>query len=426
MKSSASLTNRQKARPPAHTKLTVLGSTGSIGLNTLDIVRQFPQKFRIEALSCRNSIERLVEQIKEFKPRLVCVDTNEQVRELRETFGRGDSGPETVFVWGAEGLAQISSDPEVDLVVAGIVGAAGLGPTFSAVEAGKTVAVANKEPLVMAGELFVKTAKKTGAKLLPTDSEHNAIFQALHDEPPERIARLILTASGGPFRDLPLEEFEKITLAEALNHPNWEMGRKISIDSATMMNKGLEIIEAHWLFNTPVENIDVLMQRESIIHSMVEFIDGSFLAQMGLPDMRVPIAYCLGWPERLPLKIPRMDPVSLKKLHFEAIDPNRFPCLSISVKAAKQGGGSPAVLNGANEEVVYAFSNEEIRFVDIAKTLASVMRKLDETLQQTATDFADEIPNFLLNIKSLEDAVQADQWGREQARKVLDIGRKVR
>ena len=426
MKSSASLTNRQKARPPAHTKLTVLGSTGSIGLNTLDIVRQFPQKFRIEALSCRNSIERLVEQIKEFKPRLVCVDTNEQVRELRETFGRGDSGPETVFVWGAEGLAQISSDPEVDLVVAGIVGAAGLGPTFSAVEAGKTVAVANKEPLVMAGELFVKTAKKTGAKLLPTDSEHNAIFQALHDEPPERIARLILTASGGPFRDLPLEEFEKITLAEALNHPNWVMGRKISIDSATMMNKGLEIIEAHWLFNTPVEKIDVLMQRESIIHSMVEFIDGSFLAQMGLPDMRVPIAYCLSWPERLPLKIPRMDPVSLKKLHFEAIDPNRFPCLSISVKAAKQGGGSPAVLNGANEEVVYAFSNEEIRFVDIAKTLASVMRKLDETLQQTATDFADEIPNFLLNIKSLEDAVQADQWGREQARKVLDIGRKVR
>ena len=426
MKSSASLTNRQKARPPAHTKLTVLGSTGSIGLNTLDIVRQFPQKFRIEALSCRKSIERLVEQIKEFKPRLVCVDTNEQVRELRETFGRGDSGPETVFVWGTEGLAQISSDPEVDLVVAGIVGAAGLGPTFSAVEAGKTVAVANKEPLVMAGELFVKTAKKTGAKLLPTDSEHNAIFQALHDEPPERIARLILTASGGPFRDLPLEEFEKITLAEALNHPNWEMGRKISIDSATMMNKGLEIIEAHWLFNTPVEKIDVLMQRESIIHSMVEFIDGSFLAQMGLPDMRVPIAYCLGWPERLPLKIPRMDPVSLKKLHFEAIDPNRFPCLSISVKAAKQGGGSPAVLNGANEEVVYAFSNEEIRFVDIAKTLASVMRKLDETLQQTATDFADEIPNFLLNIKSLEDAVQADQWGREQARKVLDIGRKVR
>jgi len=400
-------------------KLTVLGSTGSIGLNTLDIIRQFPQKFRIEALSCRNSIESLSEQIKEFKPRLVCVDTAKQASELRESFSNGKSGPETVFVWGTEGLKQISSDPEVDLVVAGIVGAAGLEPTFAAVEAGKIVAVANKEPLVMAGELFIQTAKKTGAKLLPTDSEHNAIFQALHDEPPERIAKLILTASGGPFRDLPLDEFEKITLAEALNHPNWEMGRKITIDSATMMNKGLEIIEAHWLFNTPVDKIDVLMQRESIIHSMVEFIDGSFLAQMGLPDMRVPIAYCLGWPERLPLKIPRLDPVALNALHFEAIDEQRFPCLPLSLKVAKQGGGAPAVLNGANEKVVAAFLNEEIRFVDIAKTLASVMQDLDETLQQTAQGSLADIPDFLLKIKTLEDALQADQWGREQAGKVL-------
>ena len=400
-------------------KLTVLGSTGSIGLNTLDIIRQFPHKFRIEALSCRNSIESLSEQIKEFKPRLVCVDTAKQASELRESFRSGNSCPETEFVWGTEGLKQISSDPEVDLVVAGIVGAAGLEPTFAAVEAGKIVAVANKEPLVMAGELFIQTAKKTGAKLLPTDSEHNAIFQALHDEPPERIARLILTASGGPFRDLPLDEFEKITLAEALNHPNWEMGRKITIDSATMMNKGLEIIEAHWLFNTPVDKIDVLMQRESIIHSMVEFIDGSFLAQMGLPDMRVPIAYCLGWPERLPLKIPRLDPVSLNALHFEAIDEQRFPCLPLSLKVAKQGGGAPAVLNGANEKVVAAFLNEEIRFVDIAKTLASVMQDLDETLQQTAQGSLADIPDFLLKIKTLEDALQADQWGREQAGKVL-------
>ena len=400
-------------------KLTVLGSTGSIGLNTLDIIRQFPQKFRIEALSCRNSIESLSEQIKEFKPRLVCVDTAKQASELRESFSNGKSGPETVFVWGTEGLKQISSDPEVDLVVAGIVGAAGLEPTFAAVEAGKIVAVANKEPLVMAGELFIQTAKKTGAKLLPTDSEHNAIFQALHDEPPERIAKLILTASGGPFRDLPLDEFEKITLAEALNHPNWEMGRKITIDSATMMNKGLEIIEAHWLFNTPVDKIDVLMQRESIIHSMVEFIDGSFLAQMGLPDMRVPIAYCLGWPERLPLKIPRLDPVALNALHFEAIDEQRFPCLPLSLKVAKQGGGAPAVLNGANEKVVAAFLNEEIRFVDIANILASVMQGFDETLELTAQDSLADIPDFLLKIKTLEDALQADQWGREQAGKVL-------
>ena len=414
MKSSVSISIGQEAPSSFLTKITVLGATGSIGLSTLDIVRQFPQKFQIEALSCKNSTEQLAEQIKEFGPRLACVDSSGQARELQETF------PETEFVWGVEGLAQISSDPEVDLVLAGIVGAAGLLPTFSAVQAGKTVAVANKEPLVMAGKLFVQTAKKSGAKLLPTDSEHNAIFQALHNEPTERIARLILTASGGPFRDRPVEEFEQITQAEALDHPNWKMGRKITIDSATMMNKGLEIVEAHWLFNTPVENIDVVLHRESIIHSMVEFVDGSFLAQMGLPDMRVPIAYCLGWPERLPLKIPRLEPISQNALHFESIDPQRFPCLPLSVKAAKQGGGAPAVMNGANEEAVAAFLHEEIRFVEIAKTLASVMRQLDETLQQLEKDLPAGAPHFLRDIHSLEDAEHADQWGREQARKVLD------
>ena len=414
MKSSASTANGQEVPSSVVTKLTVLGATGSIGLNTLEIVRQFPQKFKIEALSCRSSIERLVEQIKEFQPRLVCVDNSEQARELRETFRDGNSGTETEFVWGVEGLVQVSSDPEVDLVVAGIVGAAGLQPTYSAVQAGKTVAVANKEPLVMAGELFVQTANKTGAKLLPTDSEHNAIFQALHGEPPERIARLILTASGGPFRDLPLKEFEKITPAEALSHPNWEMGRKISIDSATMMNKGLEIIEAHWLFNTPVENIDVLMQRESIIHSMVEFIDGSFLAQMGLPDMRVPIAYCLGWPERLPLKIPRLDPLSMSALHFEKIDPQRYPCLPLAIKVAKQGGAAPAVLNGANETVVTAFLGEEIRFVEIAETIAAVIKDFEKALHQV------DVPSFLQKICTLEDAEHADKWGRKQASKILE------
>ena len=421
MKSTASFSKSSETQASALTKVSVLGATGSIGLKTLEIVRQFPQKFQIEALSCKSSIEQLREQIIEFKPRIVSVDTSCQASELKETFSIGQGSPETEFVWGREGLKQISSDDETDLVVAGIVGAAGLEPTYSAVEAGKIVAVANKEPLVMAGELFMQTAKKTGAKLLPTDSEHNAIFQSLHNEPSERIARLILTASGGPFRDLPLDKFEQITLAETLNHPNWEMGRKITIDSATMMNKGLEIIEAQWLFNVSVEKIDVLMQRESIIHSMVEFIDGSFLAQMGLPDMRVPIAYCLGWPERLPLKIPRLDPVALNALHFEAIDTQRFPCLSLSLKAAKQGGGSPAVLNGANEEVVAAFLNEEIRFVDIFKTLATVMGKLDETLHYAEPECLEEIPNFLLNIKSLEDAIQADQWGRKQVGKVLEL-----
>jgi len=384
-------------------KITLLGSTGSIGLNTLDIIREFPQQFQIEALSCRSSIEKLTEQIKEFHPRIVCVDKDEQACELNQIF------PHTKFLCGLEGLIKISTDPEVDLVVSGIVGAAGLKPTFSALKTGKTVALANKEPLVMAGELFMQTTIEAGAKLLPADSEHNAIFQAINNEPPESIARLVLTASGGSLRDCPLKDFENITPAKALDHPNWVMGNKITIDSATMMNKGLEVIEAHWLFNTPLQNIEVVMHRESIIHSMVEFVDGSFLAQLGLPDMRVPLAHCLGWPNRLPLKIPRMDPVSLKSLNFEALDNKRFPCLSISIKAAKQGGSAPAVLNGANEKVVASFLEEDINFLEISKTLNLVMQKFYKTISLP------EVPSYLKKICTIEDAIKADQWGREQA-----------
>ena len=384
-------------------KLTLLGSTGSIGLNTLDVVRMFPEQFSIEALSCRSSIEQLIEQIREFHPKTVCVDKDEMAGELKQIF------PNKEFVFGMQGLEKISTNPEADLVVSGIVGAAGLKPTFSALKAGKTVVLANKEPLVMAGELFMQTAIKAGAKLLPADSEHNAIFQALNNEPIESISRLILTASGGSLRDKPLNEFENITPAQALDHPNWEMGSKITIDSATMMNKGLEVIEAHWLFDTPVQNIQVVMHRESVIHSIVEFVDGSFLAQMGLPDMRVPLAYCLGWPKRLPLKIQRMDLISLKSLNFEEIDPKRFPCLAISIKAAKQGGGAPAVLNGANETLVDSFLEEEINFLDISKNLHSVMQQFYKTIS------LNEVPSFLKHISTIEDAVKADQWGREQA-----------
>ena len=388
-------------------KLTILGSTGSIGLNTLDVVREFPEKFRVEALSCRSSIKQLVEQIKEFQPKTVCVNKNEQAAELRELF------PDKEIVCGTKGLIQISRDPGADMVVSGIVGAAGLKPTFSALKAGKTVAVANKEPLVMAGELFMQTAIKAGAKLLPADSEHNAIFQVLNNEPPESIARLFLTASGGSLRDHPLDEFKHISPAQALDHPNWEMGSKITIDSTTMMNKGLEIIEAHWLFDTPVQNIEVVMHRESIIHSMVEFVDGSFQAQMGLPDMRVPLAHCLGWPDRLPLKIPRMKPISLEALHFEAIDHKRFPCLSISIGAAKQGGSAPAVLNGANEKVVASFLEGDINFLAISKTLRSVMQQFYKTIS------VPEFPSFLSHIRTIEDAVKADHWGREQAMRLM-------
>ncbi len=384
-------------------KLTILGSTGSIGLNTLDVVRMFPEQFRIEALSCRSSIEQLIEQIREFNPKTVCVDKDEMAGELKQIFPNKD------FVFGMQGLEKISTNLEADLVVAGIVGAAGLKPTFSALKAGKTVVLANKEPLVMAGDLFMQTAIKSGAKLLPADSEHNAIFQALKNEPLESISRIILTASGGSLRDKPINEFENISPVEALDHPNWEMGSKITIDSATMMNKGLEIIEAHWLFDTPVQNIQVVMHRESVIHSIVEFVDGSFLAQMGLPDMRVPLAYCLGWPNRLPLKIQRLDLISLKSLNFEEIEPKRFPCLAISIKAAKQGGGAPAVLNGANETLVDYFLEKEINFLDISKNLHSVMQRFYKTIS------LNEVPSFLKHISTIEDAVKADQWGREQA-----------
>ena len=337
----------------------------------------------------------------------MCVDKDEKASELKQIF------PNKEFVFGMQGLEKISTNPETDLVVSGIVGAAGLKPTFSALKAGKTVVLANKEPLVMTGELFMQTAVKAGAKLLPADSEHNAIFQVLNNEPIESISRLILTASGGSLRDKPLNEFENITPAQALDHPNWEMGSKITIDSATMMNKGLEVIEAHWLFDTPVQNIQVVMHRESVIHSIVEFVDGSFLAQMGLPDMRVPLAYCLGWPKRLPLKIKRLDLISLKSLNFEEIDPKRFPCLAISITAAKQGGGAPAVLNGANETLVDSFLEEEINFLDISKNLHSVMQQFYKTISLT------EVPSFLKLISTIEDAVKADQWGREQALKCM-------
>ncbi len=408
------LNNYKNSKVVSHNKqkkISVLGSTGSIGRNTLEIVRQFPTKFQIFALSCKNSTELLADQIREFHPKIASVGSREQALDLKESF------PETKFLWGTEGLSNISSDQEVDLLVAGIVGAAGLKPTFSAVLKGKKIALANKEPLVMAGELFVKTAKQSGAKFLPADSEHNAIFQSIQNEPSERISKLFLTASGGPFRDKPLSEFKQITLSETLDHPNWEMGPKITVDSATMMNKGLEIIEARWLFNTPIENIEVVMHRESIIHSMVEFIDGSFLAQMGLPDMKIPIAYCLAWPERLNIKNPRMDPRKLKKLHFEPIESKRFPCLKLSVKAAEKGGGAPAVLNGANEEVVSAFLKEKIKFLDIYKTLNTVMEKLENFLY---TSQKGNIPLFLSNIKTLEDAIQADEWGRDQAIKIIE------
>ena len=395
--------------------ILLLGATGSIGDSVLSVIKQNSDSLNLYGIAAGKNTEKAAAIIKNFSPKNIFIEDIAAYDLISSSF------PNQNILNSDQELLDLISDNKVDIVVSAIVGFAGLKASLMAVNAGKIVLIANKESIVAAGDILMPLAKAKGAQIIPIDSEHNAIFQCLPaDKSTTDVSKIIITASGGPFLDIPLSKLNNISPKDALKHPNWEMGRKITIDSATMMNKGLEIIEAHWLFNTPVEKIDVLMQRESIIHSMVEFIDGSFLAQMGLPDMRVPIAYCLGWPERLPLKIPRLDPVSLNALHFEAIDEQRFPCLPISLKASKHGGGAPAVLNGANEKVVAAFLNEEIRFVDISKILASVMQVFDDTLQRKKSDCFDIIPDFLLNILTLEDAVEADQWGREQAGEVLE------
>ena len=385
--------------------ISVLGATGSIGGSTLDIVREFPERFRVVSLSCHQSVEQLAEQIREFRPDRVCVGSETAAGDLRATF------PEVGVCVGEVGLVRLAGDPEVELVVSGIVGAAGLLPGYAAVQAGKAIAIANKEPLVLAGELFVNEAKRTGATLLPTDSEHNAIFQALHGHAREHVARIILTASGGPFRDRPPTEFANITVDEALAHPNWEMGPKVTIDSATMMNKGLEVIEARWLFGLSVDQIRVVVHRQSIVHSLVEFVDGSFLAQLGLPDMRIPIAYCLAYPDRLPLSLPKLQLEALGRLDFAPADLQRFPCLDLAMQAARFGGSAPAVINGANEVLVAAFLAGAIRFLDITQTLQAVLQFWK--VQQTH-------PELLTTPKSLDDALCADAWGREQAAALMN------
>jgi len=299
-------------------------------------------------------------------------------------------------------------------VIAGIVGAAGLPPVFSAVRAGKAIALANKEPLVLAGELLMQEAQRSGALLLPTDSEHNAIFQALQGQARDRVRRLILTASGGAFRDRPLDTFDQITPKEALNHPNWEMGPKITIDSATMMNKGLEVIEAHWLFGVPVNAIEVVQHRQSIVHSLVEYVDGSFLAQLGQPDMRIPISYCMAYPDRLPVETTPLRIAELETLQFEPWSPERYPALTLAFEAAQLGGSAPAVLNGANEEAVSAFLEGRCTFLQIARMLRDVLDLWKKTVQN-----AEALP-FLKGIIRIEDAIAADQWGRLQVRKTLE------
>jgi 1-deoxy-D-xylulose-5-phosphate reductoisomerase len=342
-------------------RLAILGSTGSIGTNTLEVVAAHPDRFKVTALAARANLDLLEAQVRRHAPRLVSVATEASARELRRRLGRTP----TEVGWGVTGLLQAATDTGGDLVVSAIVGGAGLLPTLGAIEAGKDVALANKESLVMAGHLVTAEAQRRGVRILPVDSEHSAVFQCLGGREASLLSRIVLTASGGPFRARPRDTFVRITPEEALKHPNWAMGKKITIDSATLMNKGLEVIEAHWLFGLPVNKVDVIIHPQSIIHSLVEFVDGSMLAQLGVPDMRVPIQYALTYPERRPNPAQRLGLEGLASLTFEAVDREKFPCLDLAYEAAGAGGSSPAVLNAANEVAVHRFLNRRIGFDEI-------------------------------------------------------------
>lgn len=337
-----------------------MGATGSIGTQTLDILREHPTEFTLTAMSVGRNIELARKMIIEFKPELVSVQNYQDCVTLRTEF------PNTKFTFGIEGLIEVAVYDKSEILVNAVLGSVGLNPTLKAIESGKIIAIANKETLVTAGHLVMEAVERNNVPLIPVDSEHSAIFQALQGEKKKNIERLIITASGGSFRDRNRQELENVTVKEALNHPNWSMGAKITIDSATMMNKGLEVIEAHWLFNMPYEKIDVLLHKESIIHSMIEFHDSSIIAQLGTPDMRVPIQYALTYPERLPLtSSKRLNLVDVGKLHFQEMDVERFRCLHFAYEAGKIGGTMPTALNAANEIAVAAFLEGKIRFLQI-------------------------------------------------------------
>lgn len=355
--------------------ISILGSTGSIGCNTLRVIEALGvDRFRVVALGAGSNFEKLAEQINQFKPELVSVESEEIADSLkRQLRSLGIPAPEIRM--GEAGLVEVATHERADCVVSGTVGAVGFVPTLRALEAGKRVALANKETLVMAGELMTLAAEKSGAELLPVDSEHNALHQCLRGEKRSEVRRLILTASGGPFRARDKAAMESASVAEALQHPTWNMGAKITIDSATLMNKGLEVIEAHWLFGFSAEEIGIVIHPESIVHSMVELIDGSIIAQMGITDMRHAIQYALTYPERHPSDLPALNLAKLASLHFESPDLERFPCVSLAYRALRAGGTMPATMNAANEEAVRAFIAERISLTDIPRVIAAVMDK---------------------------------------------------
>lgn len=349
-------------------KIIILGSTGSIGRQTLDIVRDNPDKFQVVGLACNSNIDILRKQIREFKPRIVSIAAADKAKIIQSEFGKLE------ILSGKEGASSIVKEPS-DLVVNAMMGISGLVPTYEAIENGRDIALANKETIVTGGELIMKAVKARNVRLLPIDSEHSAIFQCLESRLASNIKRIILTASGGPFKGYSIRDLETVTVKEALNHPKWKMGKKITVDSATMMNKGLEIIEARWLFDVPGEKIDVHIHPESIIHSAVEFEDNSIIAQMGAPDMRIPISLAINYPKRIQLETKRLNLFKLGSLSFEEPDRRVFRCLDIAYNALRDGGAAPIIMNGANEELVQMFLDEEIGFLDIQKNTEIIMEK---------------------------------------------------
>lgn len=385
--------------------LTILGSTGSIGVSTLDVIRRHPQRYRVVALCAHSQIDRLFEQCLEFRPRYAVVKDTELAADLKIRLQAAECP--TSVEYGPEALVRMASLQEVDTVMAAIVGAAGLSPALAAAVSGKKILLANKEALVMAGPVFMRAVRQNRATLLPIDSEHNAIFQSLPFDYSGDLARsgvqgLLLTASGGPFRSTPREALEYVTPEQACAHPNWVMGRKISVDSATMMNKGLEMIEAHWLFNVPAEKIQVVVHPQSVVHSLVQYVDGSVIAELGNPDMRTPIAHALAYPERIDSGVAPLDLFEIASLSFERPDFGRFPCLALAYRALREGGSSPATLNAANEVAVQAFFDGRTGFAGIPRVIAAVMDRLPST-----------------RLDSLDDVLAADAEARKVAESMI-------
>lgn len=373
--------------------VSILGSTGSIGTQTLDVIAAYPERFRVEALAAGSNIDLFIEQIRQFHPKYVSVSTKELAEQLRIHI------PSAIQIcYGEEGLLEIAAANSADYVVNAVVGSRGLNPTLAAIRAGKQIGLANKETLVAGGHIVTKAAAEQGVTIYPIDSEHSAIFQCLNGERKHEVKKITLTASGGAFRDRSRDQLKGVTVKEALHHPNWSMGAKVTIDSATMCNKGLEVIEAHWLFDLPYSKIDVLIHHESIIHSFVEFDDNSIIAQLGMPDMRMPIQYALTFPDRLPSSVPSLDLAQISKLHFRKIDFERFPCLKMAFEAGEAGGTATAAFNAANEIAVKRFLAGEIEFLHIESIIEQVLQRHE-----------------IVAHPDLDEILAADTWARKIA-----------